>query len=55
MELERKLKKAKSSIEDAKNSLKRVKHIEESRSKVRSAISDLEDAETQIKRALREL
>jgi hypothetical protein len=45
MNLEQKLKKVKRSIEDALDSLNRVKNVEESRSKVRAAISDLEDAE----------
>lgn len=55
MDLERKLKKAKNAIADAKCSLDKVKNIPESRSKIRAAISDLDDAETQIKRALREI
>lgn len=55
MELKRKLKKALSSIEDAKSSLNRVKRVDEARSKAVSAIRDLDDAESHIKKVMREL
>lgn len=57
MTIEKRLKNALRSVEDALQSLNRAKYTDDQDAayKVRQAISDLQDAESDIKRAIREL